>query len=146
MKQYIAMGVVLALVSTAYFGCRSHSPEDVAKRNEKHAEWIVEKITDELDLTADQQKTLNAIKDEVLVKQNEVKELRSGVMNDLYSVLDKETIDETELNAMFAQREAKLKELREFAVAKYAQFHNSLSKEQKIKLKENLEKYRKFKG
>lgn len=102
------MGVVLALVSTAYFGCRSHNPEDVAKRHEKHAEWIVAKITDELDLTADQQKTLNAIKDEVIAKHAEVKDLR------------------------------------EFAVAKFAQFHNSLTKEQKIKLKETLEKYRKY--
>jgi hypothetical protein len=97
MKQYVIMGVVLILVGTAYFGCRSHSPEDVAKRHEKHAEWIVEKITDELDLTAEQQKTLNTIKDEVLAKQNDVKELRTGVMNDLYSVLEKETIDETEV-------------------------------------------------
>ncbi|MBI2427616.1 MAG: Spy/CpxP family protein refolding chaperone [Ignavibacteriales bacterium] len=146
MKKYIAMGVVLVLISTAYFGCRSHNDEDRAKHHEKRAEWIVEKITDELDLTAEQQKTLNAIKEEVLVKHNEVKELRSGVMNDLYSVLDKETIDETELNAMFAQREAKIKELREFAVAKYAQFHNSLTKEQKTKLKEKMEKYRKYRG
>lgn len=146
MKQYIAMGVVLALVSTAYFGCRSHNPEDVAKRHEKHAEWIVEKITDELDLTADQQKSLNTIKDEVLAKHAEVKDLRTGVMNDFYSVLDKATINEEELNAMFAQREAKLKELREFAVAKFAQFHNSLTKEQKLKLKEKFEKYRKYRG
>ena len=146
MKNYLAMGMVLAIVSMAYFGCRSHDPEDVAKRHEKHAEWIVEKITDELDLTADQQKRLNAIKDEVLAKQNEVKELRTGVINDLFLVLDKEAINEAELNAMFAQREAKLKELREFAVAKYAQFHNSLTQEQKIKLKEKLEKYRKYRG
>ena len=61
-------------------------------------------------------------------------------------MLDKETVNEAEVNAMFAQREAKLKELREFAVAKYAQFHNSLTKEQKLKLKEKMEKYRKYRG
>jgi len=146
MKRYIALGAVLLIASGVYFGCRSHRPEDMAKHAEKRAEWVVEKISEELELTAEQQKTLNGIKDEVLARHRELKELRSGVISDVFSTLDKESVTEDELNAMFAQREAKWKELREFAVAKFTQFHNSLTKEQKIKLKEKLEKFRKYRG
>ncbi|MEW5799345.1 MAG: hypothetical protein AB1728_10090 [Bacteroidota bacterium] len=42
--------------------------------------------------------------------------------------------------------EAELKDLREFAVAKYVQFHNLLTKKQKLIRKEKLEKYRKCRG
>lgn len=146
MKRFIIVGVILLVSGFATYGCRSHREETAEKRMEKHAEWFVEKITDELDLNADQQKTLNTIKSEVVAKQSEMKSLREGVMNDVFAILDKESVNEDELNAMFTEREAKLKELRQFAVAKYAQFHNSLTKEQKTKLKEKLEKFKKYRG
>jgi len=146
MKQFIVMGMVLLVTSTVYFGCRTHREEDSAKRMAKHADWITEKIIDELDLTAEQQKTLNSIKGEIVAKQSEMKLLREGVVNDLFSVLDKETITEEELNIMFSAREEAWKELRQFAVAKYTQFHNSLTKEQRAVLKEKLEKFKKYRG
>ncbi len=146
MKRFIIVGVILLVSGFATYGCRSHREETAEKRMEKHAEWFVEKITDELDLNEDQQKTLNTIKSEVVAKQGEMKSLREGVMSDVFAILDKESVNEDELNAMFTEREAKLKELRQFAVAKYAQFHNSLTKEQKTKLKEKLEKFKKYRG
>ncbi len=146
MKRFIVMGIVLLVTGTAYYGCRSHKEEDSAKQMEKRADWMVEKITDELDLSVDQQRTLNTIKSEVIAKQGELKSLREGVMNDLFAIVDKESVSEDELNATFTEHEAKFKELRQFAVAKYAQFHNSLTKEQKSKLKEKLEKFKKYRG
>lgn len=146
MKRFIVMGIVLIVTGSVSYGCRSHREETAEKRIEKHAAWFVEKITDELDLSADQQKTLNTIKSEVVAKQSEMKSVREGLMNDVFAIMDKESVSEDELNAMFTEREAKLKELRQFAVAKYAQFHNSLTKEQKTKLKEKLEKYKKYRG
>jgi len=144
MKRFIAMGIVLLITSTAYFGCRTHTVEEREKHVEKRADWVVDKITNELDLTKEQQATLQSIKSEVISKQQEVKLLREGVVHDLFSVLDKETVNEDELNTMFSAREAKLTELRQFAVAKYAQFHNSLTKEQRATLKIKLEKYKKY--
>ncbi len=146
MKNYIAMAAMLIIAGTAYFGCRSHREEDSVKRAENRAEWIVEKLSDELELTAEQQKTLNGIKDEVVARHKEIKELHSGVYNDVLLVLDKESVTEQELNAMFTQRETQWKELREFAVAKFTQFHNTLSKEQKSRLKELAEKFRRHRG
>jgi protein CpxP len=141
MKRYIAMASVLLVTGVAMYGCRPKSEEDMAKHAEKRAEWIAEKVTDELDLTPEQQKILQQVKTNLLSKRGEMKELHRGVIGDLFVLTGKETLTETEVNGMFEQREAKLKELRSFAVSQYVTFHNSLTPEQRTMLKEKAERY-----
>lgn len=146
MKRIIVMGTVLLVTSAAYFGCRTKTEEETAKHMERRAEWVTEKIADELDLTAEQQVLLKSIKAEVLTKRTDVRELHRGLMNDLFAAAEKESITEEDLNGMFAQREASLTELRKFAVAKYVQFHSSLTPEQRETLKANIGKYKERRG
>ncbi|NUN68868.1 MAG: Spy/CpxP family protein refolding chaperone [Bacteroidetes bacterium] len=142
MKRFIAMGAVLLVTGAAMYGCRPDSEEERMKHAERRAEWMAEKVTKELKLSAEQQTTLQEVKGNLLSKRKEMKLLQSGVMDDLFSLTEKGTLTEEEVNSMFEAREAQLKELRTYAVTQYIAFHNSLTPEQRNTLRERMAQFR----
>lgn len=142
MKRFIAMGTVLLVTGVAMYGCRPDSKEERMKHTEQRAEWLAEKVTDELDLTSEQQKVLQEVKRNLLSKREAMSELHMGVMGDLFSLTEKGTLTEKEVNDTFEQREAQMKELRAYAVTQYVAFHNSLTPEQRSTLRDKLSRFK----
>jgi periplasmic protein CpxP/Spy len=132
----IAVGMLAS--GALFWGCRhGHgSPE-------KKAEWIVSKISSELDLTDEQKLELNRIKDEALEKYREHREERKTVHARIVNLITSDTLDVDEVNKIFDEREKKQKEMRPFIIEKIVEFHRILKPEQKEKLVRKLEKFMK---
>jgi Spy/CpxP family protein refolding chaperone len=133
---------VLALTAGAilFSGChRNHcgwgsSPEKKADRIAKH-------IAKELDLTAEQRTKLDKIKADILARKGEFTAVHAGLRETLLGQIRAAAVDTSKLNAGLDDREAKIKELRGFMVAEFAEFHAMLDSTQREKLASKLEKH-----
>ena len=135
-------GIASFLAITA--GC--HSPRADWHSPEKRAEWIVERTSKELNLNEQQRAKLNSIKNDILAKRNDFESIHSGILDEVLSEVKSETLNQEKLNKAFESREAKFKEMRSFLVSKFAEFHDMLNAEQRVKLSERLEALRKHHG
>ncbi len=132
------------LVSVLVPGCRPryHSMSQA----DRQAIWVVDKISDELDLTDAQKTVVNRITGEVLAKRADFKGLYMGAADEVLGQIKSDKIDQDALNVSFQEREQKFKELRLFVIAKFAEFHGTLTPEQRSKLAARLEQYKKHRG
>jgi len=121
-----AMGIMM------FAGCREKSHEEVAQR-------IVEKVSEELALTEDQVGLLNTIAEELIDKAKEMKEEHSSVKDEVIGQLKSDEIDQEKLIGLATEHQAKMRELIPQCVSRLAEFHSTLSPEQKEKLVQHLE-------
>jgi len=131
--RYFLVPVVIALVLA---GCtrRGHSVEE-------KADWFVEKVSNELDLSASQQATLAAIKTDVLARKDLFDSWRyHNVFDEALAQLEAESLDKEKLNSMLARQEAQRMELRMLLVDKAAEFHAVLTPQQRARAAERLGK------
>ena len=111
----------------AFVGCHGHSPEG-------KADWVVEKMTRELELDEDQTAQLHQIKENILEKAREARANRGIIRETVTAELEKETIDQERLNQMVDERLAHIKEMATFVIAELAEFHAELTPTQREKL------------
>jgi Spy/CpxP family protein refolding chaperone len=139
-SKIIALSVVLGVVASGalFLGCRHKY-----KSPEKRAEWIVGKIASELDLDDDQKLELDRIKDEALEKYREHREKRKAIHGRVIELVKSDTLDVDEVNRIFDEREKKMKKMRPFIIEKITEFHRILKPEQKEKLAEKLQEFKK---
>jgi Spy/CpxP family protein refolding chaperone len=132
---------VLAVTAGALFlaGCRgrhcgwSASPEEKADR-------ITKRVAKELDLTAEQKTKLDKIKTDILARKAEFTAVHAGLRETLLGQIRAPSVDQARLNQGLEDREAKMKELRGFMVAEFAEFHAMLDSTQREKLASKLER------
>ncbi|EMY79347.1 putative lipoprotein [Leptospira weilii serovar Ranarum str. ICFT] len=121
-------GLVLLAVALFAGGCRYH------KSPEKRAEFIVKKITSELDLNDSQKKELYRIKDEILSKRKELKLQGPRIPTDALAEFRQPSLDEKKINKAFELEMNKMTEMRTFMTKKAIEFHAILNPEQRNKL------------
>ena len=146
MKHLLFTAVLGTLLSGvfSFVGCRSRESHE--SYSERHATWVVDKISDELNLNETQKTTVNRIKGEVLAKHDEFKSLYLGVVDEVLQQVKSDKVDQELINKSFQARETKLKELRSFVVEKFAEFHSVLTPDQRKVLADKIEHYRKRRG
>ena len=110
-----------------------HSPE-------QKADWIAKKVASELGLDAAQKAKLDTIKAALLSRQADFRAVHAGLKELLIGQIRVSSVDTAKLNQALDEREAKIKELRGFAVAEFAEFHAMLTPAQREKLAAKLEK------
>ncbi|XDD50686.1 Spy/CpxP family protein refolding chaperone [Leptospira sp. WS92.C1] len=120
----------LILIAAVLFagGCRYY------KSPEKRAEYVVKKITSELDLNDSQKTELNRIKDEVLSKRKELKLEGPRIPAEVLAQFRQPTLDEKKINKPFELEMNKMTEMRSFMTKKAIEFHAILTPEQRNKL------------
>ena len=111
----------------AFVGCHHRSPED-------KADWVVEKMTRELELDADQVARLNEIKSAFIEKAREAHADRGIVRQTVVAELESEEVDQERLNQLVDDRLSRTKEMAAFAIAELSDFHKTLTKGQREKL------------
>ena len=132
--------LVMALVSfftvlTLFSGCRHHS------RSHK-AEFMVDYITETLDLNQSQETELNRIKDEIMEKSRQLHANRETMFNEMVIQLRSEVIDQDRVRVMIADHRAQMDELIDFALPLLVEFHSTLTPDQREKLISKLEKFK----
>lgn len=133
---------VIAITAGAIFlsGChRGHCGRNASP--EKKADHIAKKIAKELDLTPDQKTKLDKIKADILARKGEFTAVHAGLQETLMGQIRSPSVDQSKLNQSLEDREAKIKELRGFMVAEFAEFHAMLDSTQREKLATKLERH-----
>jgi Spy/CpxP family protein refolding chaperone len=135
----ISMIALLIAAVAGFSGCRRHS-------HAHKAEFMVDYLSETLDLTASQKEQLNQIKDEVMAEAKKMHANKESMHAELVAQLRSEEIDQKLVKARIAEYRAKMDHLIDLLVVRIAEFHKTLSPEQKEKLVAKLETFKKWHG
>jgi Spy/CpxP family protein refolding chaperone len=136
---YILIITMLIASVAGFSGCRRHS-------HTHKAEFMVDYISETLDLNESQQAQLNQIKDELMEKALQMHANKDSMHEELLTQLRSEEIDQTRVKAMIAEHRAQMDEIIDLIVARLAEFHKTLTPEQKDKLVAKAETFKKWHG
>ncbi len=131
-KTMILVLVAVVVLSMLVVGCKARSPE-------KKAEHMVNKISSKLNLNDVQKAELNGIKNELLQMGLEMHEEHENMHSDLSEQLLSDRIDVDEVKALINEKKASVEELIDTAVDRLAEFHATLTSEQKELLVAEME-------
>ncbi len=134
LKKGLTIGLIGVLLSGAliFTGCRSHS-------HQGKAEFMLDYIAETLDLNDQQRAQLDGIKDEFLARAKEMHAQKEAMHAEFMVELRKEQIDTDKIKGLIAQKRSQMDEFIDLAVVRLAEFHQTLSPEQKEKLVAKVE-------
>jgi len=137
-KISLIVWVSLMILGIAFFaGCRHQSPH-------QRGEFIADYISEILDLTTLQEEQLNQYKDEIFQKANQMRANRSAVHEEIVAQLRNESIDQEHLKNLIFKNKAQMEELINLMVERLAEFHQTLTPEQREKLVRKLENFKRW--
>ena len=138
-KKIHILTIVVALVAvTALVGCY--------RTPEQRATHLVDRISDKLDLNADQKAKLNAIKEEFLAKAPAMRKAREESFDELIALMRAPKIDQDKVNTLMGKNKAQMDDLMRFISAKYIEFHDMLTPEQREKAAKEMEGWKRQHG
>lgn len=137
----ITIGAIASLLLCVSFfaGCHHHSGS-----HEVRAEKMIRFLTDELSLSESQQEMLVTFKDEMFKKRAEARRNRQKNKTVMMEELKKDTIDQERLLNIYIDQKPKMDETVTFIISSLAEFHASLTSEQKSILIDKLERLDKW--
>lgn len=136
---YLSIIAVFVLSIAGLAGCRRHSPG-------QKAEFMVDYVSETLDLDESQQAHLDQIKDELLEKGIQMHADKAAMHSELVAQLRSEAIDPDRLKTMVTEHRVKMEALIDLGIVRLAEFHKTLTPEQREKLVAKLESFKKWHG
>jgi Spy/CpxP family protein refolding chaperone len=136
-RSHIALIVILVTGLAFFSGCR-RDPHSYK------AAFMVDYISETLDLNDGQQAQLNQIKDELMEKGRQMHADRDSMHAEIVSQLRSEEIDQARVKSLIAEHRAQMDELVDLMVVRVAEFHKTLTPEQREKLVAKLEEFKKW--
>ncbi|MBN1799382.1 MAG: Spy/CpxP family protein refolding chaperone [Spirochaetales bacterium] len=133
---FIAMGVLL----TALTGCRGHGPHRGSP--EKRAEFMINRLKAELDLSEQQVQLLNDIHKDIRSKMEENRPQREQHFELLKEQILADSLDTAEIKRYMDAQQNKHREMRDYVLQQIKRFHDTLTSEQKQKLVSLLEEFK----
>jgi len=134
---YILLIGMLISGVTLFSGCRRHS-------HGHKAEFMVDYISETLDLNESQQAQLDQIKDELMAKARQMHADKESMHAELVAQLRSEEIDQVRVKAVIAEHRAQMDEIVDLIVVRLAEFHKTLTPKQKEKLISKIETFKKW--
>ena len=134
---YILMIGMLISGVAMFSGCRRHS-------HGHKAAFMVDYISETLDLNESQQAQLDQAKDEIMAKAQQMHADKASMHEELVAQLRSEEIDQVRVKELVAEHRAKMDEIVDLTVARLAEFHKTLTPEQKEKLISKIETFKKW--
>ena len=132
----LLIGMLISGVAL-FSGCRRHS-------HGHKAEFMVDYISETLDLNESQQAQLDQIKDELMAKAQQMHADKESMHAELVAQLRSEEIDQMRVKAVIAEHRAQMDEIVDLIVVRLAEFHKTLTPEQKEKLISKIETFKKW--
>ena len=138
-RLYVSLIAILLIGVAGFAGCRRHSPQH-------KAEFMVDYVAETLDLNEGQRAHLDQIKDELIEKGIKMRADKRAMHAELVAQLRSEEIDQDRLKAMVSDHKTKMEELIDLGIIRLAEFHRTLTPEQREKLVAKLESFKKWHG
>ena len=135
MKRTIPTFIMLAALSALVFAGCYRTPE-------QRAAHFVDRISEELKLNDAQKVHLDKIKDEFLAKRLEMTKDRDEVYDVAIGLMKSDMIDRAKLDALTEKSQGRTGDAVKFFFAKFAEFHDMLTPEQRTKVTEHLKEHR----
>jgi len=110
------------------------------KTPEERAEWIVKKVSDELDLNDMQKEKLDVVKTEMMKLRKEFNGDRASTRKQVLALVSQPTLDRDALMNMINVRTQAVSNDAPQIVAAFGDFYDSLNPEQQAKVREHIEK------
>ena len=136
---YLSLIAFLFIGIAGFAGCRRHSPH-------QKAEFMVDYVSETLNLNESQKEHLDQIKDELLEKGMQMRADKAAMHGELVAQLRSEDIDQDRLKAMVTEHRVKMEALIDLGIDRLAEFHKTLTAEQREKLVAKLESFKKWHG
>jgi Spy/CpxP family protein refolding chaperone len=139
------------IVIFAIGGIASISFSQKMRDNKKFGPWpfLIDKITADLNLTADQKTKIQALKDEIKAKMESKKKDKKDDMSDFESAFKQDKLDKQTLESLYQKQDSDKEEMRSFFEDEIIKFHDILTADQRVKavdkMKELKEKMNKHK-
>jgi uncharacterized membrane protein len=136
-KRSVLLIIVLVAGLVVFSGCRRPGAD-------RGAEFMVDYVSETLALDDSQRVQLESIKEELMQKQAEMQAGKEAMYAEAKALLLSEQIDEAGVKAMVAEHRARMDAVVDLVIARFIEFHSTLSAEQKDKLVQKLEKFKKY--
>ena len=122
----------IALLTTSIVACNRGTP---AERGER----MVEKVTEELELTATQQDRLSEVKNEFLDMRKTMQSNREQTKTDIQALLKQPTLDRNKANSIVNQHIETIHSRSPAIIDAIGNFYDSLDDTQRAELREFIE-------
>ncbi len=132
-KLHIAMTIAALAAVTTLVGCY--------RTPEQRAERVVNHIAEKLNLNEAQKTKLNVIKDEFMARGPAMRKAREETFNEMVSLMRSQNIDQDKMNALVEKNKAQAEDFIKFVSAKYVEFHDMLTPEQREKAAKEMEEW-----
>ena len=126
-------------------GCKQRAYH-FSKSPEEKIEFVVEHVSDELDLTDEQESKVKNLAEEVHSRMESQKNTTHEVYTTILGEIKNSSVDKEKLSSVIDNKMNNINELKPFFVDKFAEFHQILTPEQRNELAEKMEKLHKRMG
>jgi len=137
---FAALIAILVPGLLLFSGCRHKG------HHGKAAYFIMDYIVETLDLTEPQEAQLNEFKDELVEKGQDIRHKHRAFHDEIIVQIKSDTIDQQRLKDLIAENRAQMDEMISLMIARLAEFHQTLTPEQKAKLVNKLKNFKKLHG
>lgn len=127
--------VIFSLILVS--ACRHSSPE-------KRMQWMMTKFSKDLKLDKSQQENLDVFKTEMVIKGRELRVAYANVMEEMSLQLRSDEFDKEQVEDAINKISVPQDEFISLFIEKLAEFHGSLTPEQKTLLAKKLDKMKKY--
>jgi len=129
---YFTLTMLVAIIFTlSLMSCKKCKPRHISF--EKRANFFVKILIKKLALTPEQQAIANKIKDEIIAKRKENKDIRKKIREEFNTRIKSTNIDKDKLIKFLESFDEKRKEMRNFMLDKLIEFHKVLTPDQRTK-------------
>ena len=145
-KIIIGASVASLLLFGIFAGGCKHRGCHFSKSPEEKIEYIVEHVSDELDMTEAQEVEVKKIAEEVHAKMQEHKGTKKEIYNTILAEVKSDNVDKEKMTSLFDKKMGEINEMKPFFIDKFAELHSILTPEQRVELAEKMEKMHKRMG
>jgi Spy/CpxP family protein refolding chaperone len=129
---FIPLAVLIVAGLLTFTGCKRHG-------HHKGAEFMIDYVSEVLDLTDAQRADLDQIKEEFMAKAEQMHADKDTMKADILAQLEKEEMDADALKQIADLHRARMDEFIDLGIDRLVDFHKTLTPEQKAKLVQKLE-------
>ena len=139
LKKTIYSLIILAIISSLLLvsACRHYSPE-------KRTQWMMKKLTKDLNLNDSQKEQLDVFKTEIVMKGRELRVAYKNTMEEMGLQLRSDEFDKEKVEDAILKIKGPQDEFISLFIEKLADFHSSLTPEQRTTLAKKLDKMKKY--